>query len=321
MSKHRSQRRDGAIRGRHVSVCVATCGRPIGLARLLGALEVLDLPEGTGLQVVVVDNDPEESARTVCREATARYAYSLRYVVEKSRGIPFARNAALAVALPESDFVAFIDDDEVPEPGWLGELLRVQARTGADVVSGPCLPRYLQPPPRWIAEGAFHETPRHPTGTPRPGAFTHNVLVHASVFRVLDRHFDESMALNGGDDREFFGRVSDAGFRIVWADDAVVHESVPASRATLRWLVGRGFRVGTSTAGVELRRGPRHRVVPSLLAHGLYCMVKGAGLALGLPLRGRAFAVEGLRLFSYGLGRIAGSAGYLHQEYRVIHGA
>jgi hypothetical protein len=26
-------------------------------------------------------------------------------------------------------------------------------------------------------------------------------------------------------------------------------------------------------------------------------------------------------LFGYGLGRIAGSTGYLHQEYRVVHGA
>jgi hypothetical protein len=50
-------------------------------------------------------------------------------------------------------------------------------------------------------------------------------------------------------------------------------------------------------------------------------MAKGAALALTIPLRGCASAVEGLRLFSYGLGRIAGSSGYLHQEYRVVHGA
>jgi hypothetical protein len=49
-------------------------------------------------------------------------------------------------------------------------------------------------------------------------------------------------------------------------------------------------------------------------------MVKGTALALSLPLNGRAAAVEGLRLFSYGLGRIAGSSGHLHQEYRVVHG-
>jgi succinoglycan biosynthesis protein ExoM len=306
------------IPARRVSVCVATCGRPIGLGNLLGALEALEIPAGASLQVVVVDNDVGGSAKAICDEVVERHAYSLRYVVEKRRGIPFARNAALAVALPDSDFVAFIDDDEVPEPDWLAELLRVQSYYKTDVVTGPCLPRYVEPPPSWVVEGAFHERPRHPTGTLRHVAFTHNALVRAAVFESLDRHFDESMALNGGDDEEFFTRVVSAGFQIVWADNAIVHESVPASRLTVRWILQRGFRVGTSSAWVQSSH--RSSTLLRLLAHGIFCMIKGTGLALSLPLRGRAVAVEGLRLFSYGLGRIVGSSGYLHQEYRIVHG-
>jgi len=271
------------ISQRRVSVCVATCGRPIGLANLLGALEVLEMPPGTTLQIVVVDNDSSESARAVCDEAAARHAYSLRYMVEKRRGIPFARNAALAVALSDSDFVAFIDDDETPESDWLAELLRVQEYYNADVVTGPCLPRYVEPPPSWVVDGAFHETPRHPTGTLRHVAFTHNALVRAAVFEIVDRYFDESMALNGGDDAEFFTRVFTAGF-----------------------------------AWVELSH--HSSTLPRQLVHSVYCMVKGTGIALLLPLRGRAAGAKGLQLFSYGLGRIAGSSGYLHQEYRVVHG-
>ena len=303
---------------RRVSVCVATCGRPIGLANLLGALEVLAVPAGVTLQVVVVDNDSSESARVVCDEVATRHAYSLNYVVEKRRGISFARNAALDAALPSSDFIAFIDDDEIPEMDWLAELLRVQEYYRADVVTGPCLPRYVESPPRWITDGGFHERPRHPTGTLRPVAFTHNALVRAEVFNGIDSHFDASMALSGGEDEEFFTRVFAAGFQIIWADNAIVFESVPNSRSTVRWLVQRGFRIGTSSSWVQLKH--RSSSVLYLLVHGAYCMVKGALLGLSLPLNGRAVAVEGLRLFSYGLGRIAGSSGYLHQEYRVVHG-
>ena len=309
----------GGVPAQRVSVCVATRGRPQGLANLLGAFETLEAPARVTLQVVVVDNDPSGSAKAICDEVVARHAYPLRYVVEKRRGIPFARNAALVVALLDSDFVAFIDDDETPEPDWLAELLRVQDYYKADVVTGPCLPRYVEPPARWVVEGAFHERPRHPTGTLRHVAFTHNALVRAAVFESLERHFDESMALNGGDDEEFFARVFAAGFQIIWADNAIVHENVPASRSTVRWLVQRGFRVGTSSAWVQLKH--RSTSVLRLLAHGVLCMVKGMGLALTFPLRGRAIAVEGLHLCSYGLGRIAGSSGYLHQEYRVIHGS
>jgi GT2 family glycosyltransferase len=314
-----SQMCEDGVPQRHVSVCVATLGRPIGLANLLGALETLEIPPGTTLQVVVVDNDSSGSARAVCDEVAARHAYTLRYVVEKRRGIPFARNAALAVVLSDSDFIAFIDDDEVPEPDWLAELLRVQDYYRADVVTGPCLPRYIEPPPRWVEEGGLHEMPRHSTGTLRHVAFTHNALVRAAVFDSMDRYFDESIARGGGSDAEFFARVFAAGFQIIWADNAIVHESVPASRSTVRWLVRRGFRVGTSSAWVESKH--HSSTLLRLLAHGVYCMVKGTALALSLPLNGRAVTVEGLRLFSYGLGRIAGSSGYLHQEYRVIHGA
>ncbi|MBW2494609.1 MAG: glycosyltransferase, partial [Deltaproteobacteria bacterium] len=295
------------------------CGRPAGLANLLGALEVLEIPIDAKLQVVVVDNDASESARAICDDVASRHAYPLKYVVEKRRGIPFARNAALAAALPDSDFVAFIDDDETPETDWLAELLRVQRYYRADVVTGPCIPRYLESPPRWLVEGGFHERPRHPTGTLRGVAFTHNVLVRAAVFDSLDSYFDESMALNGGDDEEFFTRVFASGFQIVWADNAIVSESIPTSRSTVRWLVRRSFRVGTSSSWMQLKH--RSSTKLRLLVHGGYCMVKGAALALSLPLNGRADAVEGLRLFSYGLGRIAGSSGHLHQEYRVVHGA
>jgi len=319
MSASGSQSSGSADRNRRVSVCVATCGRPNGLRALLGALEVLEIPAGATLQVVVVDNDPNGAARPVCDEVIERHAYPLRYVVEKRRGIPFARNAALAVALPESDFIAFIDDDEIPESDWLAELLRVQGYYKSDVVTGPCLSEYMDPPPRWVVDGAFHERPRYPTGTLRHVAFTHNVLVRSAVFECLDEGFDESMALNGGDDHEFFARAFAAGFQIIWADNAIVHERVPASRSTLSWIVKRGFRVGTSSAWIQLKHRSGTRA--GLLTHGCYCVVKGAGLAFSLPLSGRAAAATGLQLLSYGLGRIAGSSGHLHQEYRVIHGS
>ena len=48
-----------------VTVCVATCQRPVGLARLLSSLEQLAVPAGVELEIVVVDNDPERSARDV----------------------------------------------------------------------------------------------------------------------------------------------------------------------------------------------------------------------------------------------------------------
>jgi glycosyltransferase involved in cell wall biosynthesis len=64
--------------------------------------------------------------------------WPLRYVVEPRRGLSFVRNRAISEArAARADFVAFLDDDEVATAPWLTELLRVQGRYAADVVTGP----------------------------------------------------------------------------------------------------------------------------------------------------------------------------------------
>ncbi|UCC32144.1 MAG: glycosyltransferase family 2 protein, partial [Phycisphaerales bacterium] len=110
-----------------VAVCVITCRRPEGLQRLLRALNALtfrgDPPD---IEVIVVDNDADTSAASVCDLLRRDLNWPLRYEVEPQRGIPFARNRAVACAADTADFVSFIDDDEVPQPSWLDELLAVQ---------------------------------------------------------------------------------------------------------------------------------------------------------------------------------------------------
>lgn len=304
-----------------VDICVISYRRPQGLQRLLGGLQAQRLPApAPELRVVVVDNDAAESARPVCDAAASWLSHPLVYLVEKRRGIPQARNTALATSLSHADFIAFIDDDEVPEPDWLCELLRVQTSRGADAVAGPCLPAFEEPPPEWIARGGLFERPRHTTGARIEYAYTHNVLVSTPVLAAMDRWFDERMALTGSSDTEFFERFARRGHRIVWADTARVVEWIPPSRARLGWLLRRAFRIGTSTAFIDRHRMPRPRSAPRLLSHGLWCLAKGGLLLPIAALRGRAPAARALRLAVYGAGRIAGMLGVRFHEYRTPHG-
>lgn len=304
-----------------IDVCIITYRRPAGLQRLLGALQQQEFAgEAPELRLVVVDNDPEESARSVCEDARSWLTPRLTYLVEKRRGIPQARNTAIAACLNRSEFLAFLDDDEVPEPEWLAELLRVQRSRAADAVAGPHLPRFYGTPQRWVEEGGFFESPRHTTGARIDYAFTHNVLVRTAALADMDPLFDERMALTGGSDAEFFRRFARSGHRIVWADEALVFEWVPATRSRLRWLLARAFRVGCSSAWIERRSVQPPTSVAWLLANAGWCVAKGA---LQLPLaalRGRAAAAQALRLACYGAGRLWGLAGLSYREYRTTHG-
>jgi succinoglycan biosynthesis protein ExoM len=302
-----------------VAVCVCTYRRPAGLRRLLTAIAALRTDRVGALEVVVIDNDPDASARSVV-DSIDGMPFVVRYAHERRRGISHARNRAVAEAA-DADWIAFLDDDEEPEPEWLDELLRVQVAHAADVVAGPVPPRYEAPAPGWVLRGRFHEPPRRPTGSPLPYADTGNVLVRASLFRDFPAPFASSLALAGGEDTHFFLRVARAGHRIVWADTAVAWEWVPPSRVRLPWLLRRAFRRGNTWALLERELDPSWRVLALRIARGAGRIVRGTVLLPLSLLRGRHAVVQTLRGMCFGAGSLAGVAGYRYDEYRTTHGA
>lgn len=304
-----------------VSLCVCTYRRPAGLRRLLQAVARLRTERAESLEIVVVDNDPDGSARATIEAMADAIPFIVRYVHEPRRGISFARNRAVAEADAVSEWIAFLDDDEEPEAGWLDALLAAQARFGADVVAGPVPPRYESEVPKWIVRGRFHEPQRHATGTVLPYADTGNVLVRASLFRQFPAPFAASLALAGGEDTHFFLRVARAGHKIVWADDAVAWEWVPPSRARLPWLLRRAFRRGNTWALLERDLDPSPRVLGMRIVRGGGRIARGAVVMPVSLLRGRHAIVETLRGICFGAGSLAGVAGYRYDEYRTTHGA
>lgn len=305
-----------------VALCVITHRRPAGLTRLFGALESLRMSEpAPELRIFVIDNDPEESAREVVRDLAERMETPVVYRSEKRRGIPQARNAALGAAMGWADQIAFVDDDDVPEPDWLGELIRVQKDTGADAVTGPCPPQFEMPPPAWVIDGRLFEDPRWSTGTRRHVAFTGNVLIRTAALAAMGELFDERLADFGGSDSEFFQRFVWSGNTIVWCDTAVVRVQVPASRMRLRWILTRAYRTGTTEAYVARKRNTGWRSSLRLAVNGSYCVAGGVGRILLAVVLGRAAAARGLRMASYGFGQIAGCLGHRYAEYRPADGS
>lgn len=304
-----------------VAVCVVTFQRPQGLRRLLrGIAELTFDGPPPRITMIVVDNDESQSARAVCEELRAEFPWPLQYHVEPRRGIPFARNTAVSRALEWGDLIAFIDDDEVADPCWLDELLTVQRRFNADVVTGPVLAELPADTPSWMATGRFFDSPRYRTGQRQDVAYTHNVLARRDVFHSMDTIFDERMAMTGGTDSHFFRRVHRAGFSIVWADEAVVREIIPKTRTCFRWLVQRAFRAGNGMPIIQRDLRPSWTTPVVLFLKALVWMVIGIGTVLPGLFLGRHVLVRGIRKWIYGVGLLAGLAGIRYEEYRTTHG-
>jgi succinoglycan biosynthesis protein ExoM len=305
-----------------VAVCALTFQRPRALDALLTSLATLDDPGADHrVTVIVVDNDPDQSARAVVERRRADVPWELVYVPEPRRGISFGRNTAVRTA-GDADFVAFIDDDETAEPAWLAELLRVQRLTGADVVTGAVLAAFEAEPPRWVADGRFFERQRFATGHPMTYARTGNVLIARRVFPAGDpAPFNEAMAVTGGEDTHFFLRAHLQGCSIVWADDAVTHEAVPTSRVGVRWLLRREYRRGNTLSLClrDLEDSPWRRFRRTGL--GVLNVGRGAVAATIGVVRGRAALVAGLQRACFGAGLLVGLTGRRYVEYRTVHGS
>ncbi|MDP9349512.1 MAG: hypothetical protein M3P24_10300 [Gemmatimonadota bacterium] len=113
-----------------------------------------------------------------------------------------------------------------------------------------------------------------------------------------------------------------AGAKLVWADEAVVEEFIPVSRARTRWIIKRAFRIGNGYVFCVSALFPRYRWVIPRVAGAVARIRIGYGL-LTLPLAmlaGRAAAVRAIRTIANGMGSLAALLGKRYQEYTTIHG-
>jgi succinoglycan biosynthesis protein ExoM len=300
----------------HVGLSVISYRRPDLLAALLRSLAVQQLAPGATVTLIVIDNDEAASARAVFDEIRSEFPWPCIYAIESCRNIAAARNRAVAAALDAgADYVAFIDDDERADPGWLAALLRVQRETGAEVVTGPVIPILHHQAPSWAEPELFANMPRMRTGTTVRTAVTSNALVSARMLRTLDPPFDEEFGISGGSDSALFLRATQMGARIVWADDAITEETFGPRRTTIGWVAQRAFRIGN--VGVFIERRILRRWLARRVAKACGHVAVGAAMAPLALVRGRAALVAALREICLGCGAMAALAGYRYFEYRV----
>jgi succinoglycan biosynthesis protein ExoM len=299
-----------------VSLCIATYRRQERLAAVLQ-----DLTRQTRLpdEVVVVDNDAAASARPVVDRLLGLGApFPIRYAVQPQKNISMTRNKT--VELAGGDWLAFIDDDErAPEP-WLAQLLEAAGRFGADGVLGPVDPVVPPSAPVWIRRGRFYDFPRMATGTVIPPNRLRfgNVLLAGSWLRGAQMPFDPALGLTGGEDGDLLSRLVQKGARLVWCDEAVVHEPVESSRLSLRWLLRRALSGGQDFARHTL--AGRYGAMSTLkrtafFLRALAQALIAAALALIVWPLGRHHAARWLTTLSANIGKLTVLWGWRYREY------
>ncbi len=195
-----------------VTVVVPTHNRVASLRRLLAALERCVPPPG-GFEVVVVDDGSTDGTHEFLSTAGAAH------VAQAQAGPAAARNRGWRTS--SAPLVAFTDDDCIPDPGWLVEMVRPFDDPSVVGVGGriqPLTPSFIATfvqLERQVDHGLVGD------GVQARYLVTANAAFRRSAIEAVGG-FDERFPSPAGEDVDLSWRLVAAGGKLVVTPDATV---------------------------------------------------------------------------------------------------
>jgi len=273
------------------SVLVCTRNRSEPLAETCDAILDLDYADDRW-ELVIVDNNSTDDTLQVARSIEMRNVGRVRVIQEAEIGLSAARNCAIREA--RGDFLAFIDDDAHPEPGWLGALVGALRQEGVLAAGGPVIPVIQGNLPNWFLGRylpylsvwdrgteslslTYNEYPRGANIAFRREAFDRFGLFSTQLGR-------KGRTLLSGEEIELCLRIERGEGKVLYVPPARVRHLTPADRITPRWMAGRFEAQGRSEAIINWR----------------HAGVRGLAIGLRLHLRNAIGVVVERRQSEYG---------------------
>lgn len=279
-----------------VSVVVCTFNRADLLAQTLTSL-LQQQTHGKSYEIVVVDDGSTDSTPEVVETVRRKSAIELLYVRQENAGIGHARNRGVRAA--RAPWIAFLDDDEVANKGWLKELLTTAELSGADCVGGPCILRMIGPTKIEPVGTVSMLLGQNPTMMGRAAMLSRferlrfqlarmalpgggNVLVRKTLIGELGGF----RPLKYGEDLDFFRRAKQRRARFAISDRATIYHLTPPERLAPAYLYAYAKRGGATLAAIDQSDYGRGRpyfiaflrlahmilaTFPALVWHALWC--------------------------------------------------
>ncbi len=238
------------------TVAICTLDRKRHLERAIDALlvQLRDFPKG---RLLVVDNGSTDGTREYLAQLE-RTGPHVATVGESEKGLFFARVRAITEATGE--FLFFLDDDAVPQPGWLAGMLR-QLTSAADVgVVGCAIDSLWETErPAWLSDRMMREIPVYdiaeeqqearfpafPAGTALGLRLNECARLYAGSGRRGNYPLGRKgtprdgarYRLLGGEDTDLCEIYARNGYRVLFTNGARIHHAVTEERLDPAWFL------------------------------------------------------------------------------------
>lgn len=233
-----------------LTVSICTYNGADAVPEVLDHLRAQEDVEGVRWEVLVVDNNSTDGTADAVRQYQETWDRSaaLRVVTEQQQGLAFARQRAVDEA--KGEWVAFLDDDNLPAPNWIAELVSfAEEHPSAGAFGGQLIGEYEVEPPRsfGLVKGLFaindcKETfsySKMGTGEFAPGA---GLVVRRNAWqRHVPNKLDSTGVSEGsrasvGEDIEAQWYLHDAGWEVWHNADMIAKHKIPAERFRPEYL-------------------------------------------------------------------------------------
>ncbi|KAF2332510.1 glycosyltransferase [Flavobacterium daemonense] len=226
-----------------ISILICTYKRPALLKTCIES--ILNQNANYDFEIIVIDNDPEETAIKIIEKYNGR----IKYFLQPLRGLSHARNMAISKA--SGEIIVFIDDDEYADKNWLSNMIYCHKKYQADVVLGKVEYEIPSTFPLYIRQSSYFKRKSRITGEKATfnDGYTGNTLVKRELFNLRTPAFLLKFNHTGGEDSEFFNYLLSKGANIVFSNDAIIYETQDQQRLKITWFYKRGYRSGSTYAG------------------------------------------------------------------------
>ncbi|MGZ8900834.1 MAG: glycosyltransferase [Limisphaerales bacterium] len=232
------------------SVIIPTAGRPRQLGACLESLACIEYPRDH-YEVIIVDDGSETPLAPLAGSFRDRIDVTL--LSQAHSGPAAARNAGAKRA--RGTYLAFTDDDCMPNADWLQKLEERFVQTPEHLVGGRTLNALPNNPYSTASHLLIDYLYRHynPILTQASFLTSNNLAVPAAQFRALGG-FDAAFPLAAAEDRDFCDRWRHHGQRMIYAPEVLVYHAPPL---TFRAFLRQHFRYGRGAFSFHQARARR----------------------------------------------------------------